>query len=304
MWKVYRSSPMFDRDLRTHLKLPDQEKGSLSAWFEKTVPITRSRTARKIRRRTGFIQCSDFGLCIKEYVVPRYFGSRLLNHISPLRRHNKLVIYKYHRRIFDLGIPVPELYACLYECNNQKHSAFTYIFISRKLEGAEAMRKFIYRSQRAPEEKQQVFSRLGHIVANMHKVGCLHNDLGYGNIMVNEREVFLIDLDASVCLPLPLPLPRRVAIRDLIIFIGDASGKDYGTYRDTYIAVSSFFAEYCKVLGEEPSRLLEDIRHRLDVLKSRRDKKSGKKKRESINFTRAYKLVEIAAEFCDSTSAK
>lgn len=298
MWEIYHSSPLFDRELRPCLKLPD--KGSLNTWFEETVPITVSRTRKNVRHSVGFIQCAGFGLCVKEYLVPRPFVSRLLDYVRPhlRRRHNKLVTYERYKNMFDLGIPAPEPYACLYQRDNQTPPMFTYIVISQQLESVE-----LRKSHHTVEEKQQLFSQLGRIVANMHKSGYVHKDLHQGNIMVNEREIFLIDLDKALCLP-PL-LARRLIIKDLTKFVLYLMPGNPDIRKDTYIASTQFFAEYCKISGMELPRLLTRIYHRLRWLDMMRIIKNRTKlgtKRSEIRFKFAYGLIEYVTKFSNSAS--
>lgn len=288
MWKIYRSSLIFDRELRPHLKLPDQAKGSLSAWFEENVIGTIRRKTRP--QITGFIQCNGVELCVKKMHIPKMSYMRLLKY-SPLRRHNKLVVYKHHKRMFDLDIPVPEPYACLYEHDSQKSRRFSYIIIFQKLEGVEELKHFLAKSHRTIEEKQQLFSRLGRVVANMHKCGYIHMDLGCGNIMINEREIFLIDLD-DVWHVSSLRIRRHI-IKELIKFILLLTPPNPETRKDIYTALVPFFVEYCKVFGIEPLQLLKKIHHGLDIYQKGMRKSRLKVRR--LEFAR--NAVGYATEF-------
>lgn len=197
MWKIYHSNPIFDRELRPHLKLPDQKKGSLSDWFEETIPIKTKKYAKTKNSGVGFIQCESLAVCVKKHLRKK------LRRYKSLDRHAVIKRYNLHRELFDLGIPVPEPYACLYEYDNARRTIRAY-YIHSQLEGAKNLGAFL-RSHCTMEQRQQVFPQLGRAIASMHKHRYLHKDLHKRNVMVNGREIFLIDMGNSIRLPKYLP---------------------------------------------------------------------------------------------------
>lgn len=241
------------------------------------------------------MRLNDFSLCVKKYTPSKLRGPNPL-----LWRYNRQARFNHHKKLFDLGIPVPVPYARLYEYDNQKCLIAKYT-IFQKLEGAKTLGghlgRYKGRVTLSMEENQQVFSRAGWVVASMHKCRYLHKDLNIHNILVKKKEVFLIDLDSVVRLPPVFPIRRRV-VRELVYLLVSLNTRRRNEIED--LPISLFFAEYCKVFGVEPSLLLRDIWHRLDNIKSRRIKRGFKGK----GLESVYRLVVHVAEFCNNISAK
>lgn len=272
MWKIYHSSETFNRQLQPGLKLPDQNKGNLSDWFEENAIIIRDFGGKSTRRRAiGFMQCGDFELCIKKYGTALSVGQTRMSIVhSYLRRCSALRKYNYHQKLFGFGIPVPEPYACLYGRNDLGHPIATYV-ISQKLEEAESLTNFWNKEHLAMEKKLQAFARLGRIVAHFHDCGYMHGDLGGENVMLNENEVFIIDMDCVRRLPRLFSTPK-VAM-DVARFMVGFPADDPKTAKDVYTGVSLFFTSYCEASGIESSRLLTFVHQALGRLKKRYTRK-------------------------------
>ena len=287
MWKIYYTSKTFKQSLLTNFGLPDQATGSLSIWFEENVAVTRTFGWNSKRGRSiGFMQCGDFGLCIKKYgtgaSVPSLRWVR-----SYLRCQEAKRIYRRHKKIFERGISVPEPYACLYEYDSNLQQSAVYL-ISQKLEGADTFSKY-WEKHLAQAEILLLFDTLGHVIANLHRCGYTHGDLIGNNIMVNDNKVFLIDLDDSRHLFYPFAI-GKIAM-DLTRFI-----RRVPPYKDnqpnteyTNVALSLFLQRYFEVSGIDRSQLLIAMRKFLDKRKKRYLRKHLEEK--VLQVQRAYDIL-------------
>lgn len=279
MWKVYRSSRIFNQTLLPSLKLPNQTMGSLSAWFEETALIVRKGNGKREITNTGFIPCSDFGICVKKYVPRNSLG--IISRRYLLWRRKKM--YDRYKKVFNIGIPTPEPYACL--CGYDDRGPLSIYIISRKLEDMEEFGIFLGQEHLKTEKKLRVFASLGRIIGDLHSHGYTHGDAYGGNIMVNEREIFLIDMD-SIRRPL---LPASKFARDIARFIANFPKEKFETDKDMHMAIFLFFANYCTASGAEASKLVIKVHQSLNNLEKncvRERSEKGEKELHRIRSAR------------------
>ena len=266
MWKIYYTSKIFKQSLLTNLGLPDKATGSLSIWFEENAAVTRTFGWNSKRGRSiGFMQCGDFGLCIKKYGTGASISSlRWVR--SYLRCQGAKRKYRRHKKIFERGISVPEPYACLYEYDSNLQQSAVYL-ISQKLEGADTFSKYWEKHLAQTDDMLPIFDALAQVVANLHRCGYTHGDLGWNNIMVNGNKVFLIDLD-YISHFFHLFTTERIAM-DITRFIVEIPPSKDNQPNTEYIntALSFFLHRYCEASGVDKSQLLVAMHKSLDKLK-------------------------------------
>ena len=289
MWKIYYASKTFKQSLLTNLGLPDKSTGSLSLWFEENVAVTRSVGWNcKRGRSVGFMQCGDFGLCIKKYGTGASVSSLRWVRFY-LRCQEAKRKYRRHKKIFERGISVPEPYACLYEYDSNLQQSAVYL-ISQKLEGADTFLKYWEKHLAQTDDMLPIFDTLAQVVANLHRCGYTHGDLGWPNIMVNDNKVFLIDLDDFRHLFYPYAV-GKIAM-DLTRFIRGFPLPYKDNQPNTEyinVALSLFLHRYCEASGVDKSQLLIAMCKFLDKRKKRYLRKHLEEKIPQVQ--RAYDIL-------------
>ena len=287
MWKIYYTSKTFKQSLLLNLGLPDKVTGSLSLWFEENATVTRTFGWNSKRGRSiGFMQCGDFGLCIKKYGTGASVSSlRWVR--SYLRCQGSKRKYRRHKKLFERSISVPEPYACLYEYDSDLKQSTVYL-ISQKLENANTLSEY-WGNHSTQADMLLIFDTLAQVIANLHRCGYTHGDLSWSNIMVNDNKVFLIDLD-YISHFFPLFTTERIAMDITRFIVGMPPSKDNQPNTEyTNTALSLFLHRYCEASGVDKSQLLIAMHKSLDKLKKRYLRKRLEKR--VLQVQRSYDIL-------------
>lgn len=156
----------------------------------------------------------------RRYFLKRYNCRGLIYRVqNAFRRSRAVRTWAATWGFVKRGLPVPQPLLCLEE-RSYRLLGRSYIlmeFAAGKDRLVDILPKLDARS------RHDLLGQLGTLLGGMHRLGCLHGDLKWSNILVgpNEkgnREVCLVDLDGSRILRTP---NRRRGLRDLRRFRQD-----------------------------------------------------------------------------------
>lgn len=154
----------------------------------------------------------------RRYFLKRYNCRGWLYRLqNVVRRSRAVYTWQLAWSFLQRGVPVPEPVLCLEE-RFWRLLGRSYVLMAV----ADGERLVDVWPTLTKERQAVILARIGRLLGNMHRQGCLHGDLKWGNILLDERfsepKITLVDLDGGRQLYFPF---RLLASRDLLRFLKD-----------------------------------------------------------------------------------